>query len=144
MKLEAFGWWHIPAALQIEHELFHIQPWSEAQFWSELAMDDRRMFAAIEDGALIGYADIQLRSDEAEILSIGVRAMHQGKGVGFALLRSMMDVAVANGARRILLEARSGNDTAISLYERNGFSVVGHRKNYYAQGVDAVLMECHV
>ncbi len=144
MNLEPFGWWHIPAALQIEQELFHIQPWTAAQFWSELAAGDRRIFAAVEDGLLIGYADIQLRPDEAEILSIGVREAHQGRGIGYMLLRAMMDAAIASGARRILLEARSGNAHAILFYERNGFTIVGHRKNYYAAGVDAVLMECHV
>ena len=143
ISIEPFGWWHIPAVLEIEHDLFDIQPWSEAQFWSELAADDRAMFAAIDDGVLVGYADIVISNGEAEIMSIGVRRSLQGRGVGYALLRAMLVAADAGGARRVLLEVRAGNDSAISLYERNGFAVVGHRPNYYALGVDAVLMERH-
>lgn len=141
--IESFGWWHIPAATLIEQELFHIQPWSEAQFWSELAAEDRRLFAATEEADLVGYADISLGHQEAEILNLAVRASHQGKGIGYALLRAMLDAADSAGARRVLLEARTGNEVAIDLYRRNGFVVVGHRPNYYALGVDAVLMERH-
>lgn len=141
--IREFGWWHIPEATEIELELFDIQPWSEAQFWSELAADDRVMFAALDDGALAGYADIAIGEGEAEILNIAVRKTHQGKGVGYALLRAMLDAADGAGARRVLLEARTGNDVAIALYERNGFTVVGQRPNYYALGVHAVLMERH-
>ena len=139
-----FGWWHIPAALEIEQELFHIQPWSEAQFWSELAAGDRAMFAAVEGDELVGYADIAVSSQESEIMSVGVREAHQGKGIGYALLREMLAASDAAGAPRVLLEAKADNEKAIALYERNGFSIVGHRPNYYALGVDAVLMERHV
>lgn len=142
--IEQFGWWHIPAALEIEHELFHIQPWSEAQFWSELAAGDRAVFAATEADELVGYADIAVGSDESEIMSLGVRVSHQGRGIGYALLSEMLAASDAAGARRVLLEAKADNEKAIALYERNGFSVVGHRPNYYALGVDAVLMERHV
>lgn len=144
VTIEQFGWWHIPAALEIEHELFDIQPWSEAQFWSELAAGDRAMFAAIEGDELVGYADIAVGADESEIMSVGVREAHQGRGVGYSLLTAMLDASDAAGAKRVLLEAKTGNDKAIALYERNGFSIVGHRPNYYALGVDAVLMERHV
>lgn len=138
-----FAWWHIPAALEIEQELFQLQPWSEAQFWSELAAGDRVMLAAMEGDALVGYADIALGQPEAEIMSLGVRTAHQRRGIGSALLLAMLEAAQAAGAQRILLEARTGNDPAIRLYERHGFQVVGNRPNYYAPGVDAVLMERH-
>lgn len=138
-----FGWWHIPAALQLEQELFQLQPWSEAQFWSELAADDRVMLAAVEDGELVGYADIAVGHPDSEIMSLGVRKAHQRRGVGTALLLAMLEAAKTAGAQRILLEARTGNDPAIRLYERHKFHIVGSRPNYYAPGVDAVLMERH-
>lgn len=139
-----FGWWHIPVATGIERELFAIQPWGEAMFWGDLAADDRALFAATDDeGSLLGYADLALAAGEAEILNIAVRSSHQGRGIGHALLQAMLARAADAGAHRVLLEVREGNDVARSLYERNGFTVVGRRPNYYAAGVHAVLMERH-
>lgn len=141
--LQEFGWWHIPVALEIEQELFADQPWGEAMFWAELAADDRVLLAAVEDDALIGYADLALAPGEAEILNLAVRTPHQGHGIGTALMRAMLDAAQQHGARRVLLEVREGNEAAQHLYARNGFAVVGRRPNYYATGVHAVLMERH-
>ncbi len=139
-----FGWWHIPAATEIERELFSIQPWGEALFWADLAADDRVLFAAVdESGSLLGYADIAMSAGEAEILNIAVRTGQQGRGIGYALLQAMLEASAKAGAHRVLLEVREGNEVALSLYQRNGFSVVGRRPNYYAVGVHAVLMERH-
>ena len=121
--IEDFGWWHIPAAIRMEEDLFDIQPWSEAQFWSELAMADRRLFAATMNGELVGYADMRIGDDESEIHNIAVRADRQGQGIGHALLQAMLAAADDAGTPRILLEVRTGNDSAISLYERNGFQI---------------------
>ncbi len=139
-----FGWWHIPAATAIEVELFEIQPWSEAQFWSELAADDRMLFAALVDDELAGYADLRIAADEAEILNIAVQTSRQKQGIGTSLLMSMMAAARDAQVSKLLLEVRVGNDDAIALYERNGFRTVGQRPNYYALGVHALLMERHV
>lgn len=144
MRIEDFGWWNIPAALEIERLVFHVQPWSEAQFWSELAADNRYFIAALEDDRLVGYADLYLNAPEAEIQTIAVHPDAQGKGIGTELLTSMFAAAMAAACTRILLETRADNAPAISLYERHGFVMNGRRPNYYALGVDAVLMERHV
>ncbi len=142
-SIEPFGWWHIPTAVEIERELFAIQPWGEAMFWADLAADDRALFAAIDEGALVGYADLALAAGEAEILNIAVRTSHQGRRIGQNLLDAMLQAAVSVGTHRVLLEVREGNDVALGMYERNRFTVVGRRPNYYATGVHAVLMERH-
>lgn len=144
MRIEPFGWWHIPAALEVEREVFNVQPWSEAQFWSELAADNRFFIAAMADDLLIGYADLYINSPEAEIQTIAVRVTEQGKGVGTQLLTSLFAAALEHRCVRILLETRAGNAPAIALYEKHGFVINGRRPNYYALGVDAILMERHV
>lgn len=144
MRIEPFGWWHIPAALEVEREVFNVQPWSEAQFWSELAADNRFFIAAMADDLLIGYADLYINSPEAEIQTIAVRVTEQGKGVGTQLLTSLFAAALEHRCVRILLETRAGNAPAIALYEKHGFVISGRRPNYYALGVDAILMERHV
>ena len=144
MRIETFGWWDIPAALDIEHEFFHLQPWTEGQFWSELAADNRYFIAAMEDDVLIGYADLFINTPDAEVQTIAVRGSAQGRGVGTELLTSMLAAAIEHRCMRILLEVRADNARAIGLYEKHGFVVNGRRPDYYALGVDAVLMERHV
>ena len=144
MRIEDFGWWNIPAALEIERALFDTQPWTEAQFWSELAADNRVFLAALDADVLVGYADLYLNPPEAEIQTIAVRPDAQGRGIGTELLTAMFATALEHGCTRILLEVRADNAGAIALYEKHGFVVNGRRPDYYALGLDAVLMERHV
>ena len=142
--VEAFGWWHIPGVMELELELFPKSPWSEAQFWSELAADHRMLWVAIERDVIAGYAGITVDRFESQVMTIAVRASRQGQGLGSELMRRMLDASDVAGAPRVLLEVEVGNDSAISLYERFGFIRNGVRPNYYGLGVDAVLMERHV
>jgi ribosomal protein S18 acetylase RimI-like enzyme len=56
---------------------------------------------------------------------LGTRAAHQGKGVGSAVLREVLEPASAAGVPAYL---ESSNERNLSLYERNGFRVVGEIK----------------
>lgn len=78
---------------------------------------------------------------EAEILSLGVAPGKQQQGVGRALVAALADAAKAVGAARIFLEVDAGNEAAIALYRRAGFTQSGRRQGYYRDGADAVLMQ---
>ncbi|BDH58906.1 ribosomal protein S18-alanine N-acetyltransferase [Tsukamurella sp. PLM1] len=120
-------------------------PWPASSFTPER---HTRFFAARDtaaDGGLVGYAGIGLLGNsffpEAEVLTIGVDPEFQGRGVGYALLRTLLEVADARGGP-VFLEVRTDNDTARTLYERNGFATVGLRRNYYRpSGADAYTMK---
>ena len=56
-------------------------------------------------------------------------------------MESMIRLAEERGITMIHLEVRAGNETAIRLYERQGFVRDGLRKGYYIDPTeDAVLM----
>ncbi|WP_231707085.1 ribosomal protein S18-alanine N-acetyltransferase [Tsukamurella sputi] len=120
-------------------------PWPAPSFAPER---HTRFFAARDPEAgdrLVGYAGIGLLGNtffpESEVLTIGVDPEYQGRGVGFALLRTLLDEADRHGGA-VFLEVRTDNDTARTLYERNGFATVGVRKNYYRpSGADAYTMK---
>ena len=77
---------------------------------------------------------------EAEIHTIGVDPAHQGRGIGRALLRGLLAAADTLHAT-VFLEVRTDNDAARTLYETEGFVVVGLRRNYYRpSGADAYTM----
>ena len=55
---------------------------------------------------------------------MGVEEGHRGRGVGTALLRTLVGQAGAQGHRALSLSVEDGN-RARRLYERAGFTVVG-------------------
>jgi ribosomal protein S18 acetylase RimI-like enzyme len=59
--------------------------------------------------------------DGASIRMLGVAAQERGKGVGEALARACIDLARAEGARRVWLHTEPFMDAAHRLYARLGF-----------------------
>ena len=90
-------------------------------------------------GGLLGFALGWVVADELEILDVAVDVAARGRGHGATLLRELTMRAVERGARQAFLEVRATNQAAIRLYERAGFSRVGERRGYYADGEDAWL-----
>ncbi len=92
----------------------------------------------------IGFLLAQSAADEAEIVSIGVSAGFRRKGVGKALINSLLQFGGLKGAAKIFLEVAADNDGGIALYEATGFERVGMRRNYYKRRggiyVDALIL----
>lgn len=134
---------------RIEREAYEF-PWSLQNFASSIrAGHDAWLFeigptpgAAAVD--LCGYALLMWAPEEIHLLNITVAPALQGRGVGAAMLRWLLDDAVRRGARRMLLEVRPSNAVAISLYESRGFARIGLRRGYYpaagSRREDAIVM----
>ena len=139
VRLTRMRWWHVPAVMVLEGELFGAEAWSAAAYWSELAETaTRRYVVAVDGGEVVGYAGLAVFGDEAHVLTLGVAGAAQGRGLGGTLLR---DLLAAAGDRRVLLDVRADNEVAQRLYRRHGFVPVGRRRRYYRpSGVDAVVM----
>lgn len=76
-----------------------------------------------------------------DVTNVAVRRDRQREGIGNFLMESMIRLAEERGITMIHLEVRAGNETAIRLYERQGFVRDGLRKAYYTDPTeDAVLM----
>jgi ribosomal-protein-alanine N-acetyltransferase len=93
--------------------------------------------------APVGFAMAIALGEEAEIVSLGVLPDHRRYGIGSAILDAICGEARLRGAERVVLEMASDNAAASALYAGRGFTVVGHRRNYYrrAEGlVDALIL----
>jgi ribosomal-protein-alanine N-acetyltransferase len=91
--------------------------------------------------ALSGYIAARINADELHVNNIGVWPESRRRGVGGALLRSVLEAAARRGAQEAVLEVRASNLPAQRMYERFGFRVVGDRRNYYREPVeDAMIM----
>ena len=139
VPLTRMRWWHVPGVMELEDELFGAEAWSPAAYWNELAETATRHYVvALAGDQVLGYAGLAVYGDEAHVLTIGVAAAAQGRGLGTTLL---LDLLAAAGDRRVVLDVRADNEVAQRLYRRHGFVPVGRRRRYYQpSGMDAVVM----
>jgi [ribosomal protein S18]-alanine N-acetyltransferase len=148
-----------PRCAELERLLFPGEdPWSAEAFCEELRAGHAYLAARSGGGAgddtarrvgeagpvLVGYGGIAFVAGppraEAEIHTIGVDPAFQGRGIGRALLRGLLEVADSVGAT-VFLEVRTDNEPARALYESEGFATVGLRRRYYQpSGADAHTM----
>lgn len=79
-------------------------------------------FIALLDGQRAGLASYAVRGDECELVTI--RSLHEGRGVGRALLDAVCDAAVEAGCTRLWLITTNDNLRALELYQRWGMEIV--------------------
>ena len=88
-------------------------------------------------GFLLGVIE---RAYEARILILAVDERARSKGIGARLVKLFEERFMHRAIRRINLEVRVSNETAIKLYEKLGFEKRKILPRYYADGEDAYLM----
>lgn len=116
-------------------------PWPEGVFRDELAAENRIYLAADEDG-VVGFAGAMLVADEAHVTNLLVDPGWRRRGIGFELMKSLIEAAVEAGVRHLTLEVRSRNEAARALYARLGLAPVGIRMGYYGDD-DALILWAH-
>jgi putative acetyltransferase len=115
--------------------------------WLESHGPDSLSIVAEYDGKIIGSAGLHRypgRRAHAATLGMAVRDDYQGKGVGTALLRELIDAADNwLGLRRLELTVYTDNERAIRLYQRFGFETEGAHRGYALKAgvyADALVM----
>lgn len=75
------------------------------------------------------------------VVSIAVREQFRRRGIAKALMfEAMKKGTAAYEATECYLEVRVGNDSAVKLYERLGFTKTKRNYGYYLDGEDAWVM----
>lgn len=130
----------LPGVIRIDQASL-VPSWSE-NFWrGELLSAAGRYLTALSEGQVIGFAGAQLVLEEAHITTLAVDPACRRRGVGSSLLKRLLERLEGEGASRITLEVRAGNQAALQLYERAGFTRISRRAAYYQDtGEDAVVM----
>jgi ribosomal-protein-alanine N-acetyltransferase len=83
------------------------------------------------DAVIQAFGLVSVAAGESHILNICVAREYQRQGYGKLMLRKLLATAEEKGADFIYLEVRDSNEAAICLYDTEGFSRLGVRKNYY-------------
>ena len=138
--------------IEIERSWVHLSHWSVDAYrrllkdgsltTSLVAESDGLDPGARQSGRIVGFVIFHATESTAEIYNIAVERGHARLGVGSALMRSVIDLSLDNGARKVTLEVRKSNTGAIGFYRAFGFAITGERPRYYSNPVeDAFLME---
>lgn len=99
----------------------------------EKAMREQTFLVLVENGEILGYAcgtvDGAIGVGHLDILAVDPPA--QGKGFGRRLLRAIQEYFLSQGATHITFESLVDNETANSLYRKEGFHQVASHFNWF-------------
>jgi [ribosomal protein S18]-alanine N-acetyltransferase len=122
--------------------------WSIESYRRELDNDCSHFLAITVDrelepktNGIVGFGCFWAILDEAHITLLGIHPQYQGHGLGQLLLCSLLDRSQEIEMARATLEVRDSNQSAIHIYQKYGFQIVGRRKKYYQDtDEDGVIM----
>ena len=84
---------------------------------------------------LAGYIISKISYPETHILNLTVSSEFRNNGIGSSLIQLIINDARIRNSQDIILEVRSSNTIAQSLYKKLLFKQIGIRRDYY---------DCHV
>ena len=103
-----------------------------------------RMYVIEQDGLVVGYITTSIVLDEGEIQRIAVDKLHRKLGLGTVLVIDSLNRMREHGVKKVFLEVRSNNNSAIGLYTKCGFAPIATRRRYYKDGSDAIVMSMNL
>jgi predicted GNAT family N-acyltransferase len=101
--------------------------------WDEIDQRAYHVLAMSRDGSAVGTGRLSL---DCQIGRMAVAREWRGRGVGSAVLKTLLDFALKEGCRVVRLHAQTH---AIAFYERFGFESVG--EEFQEAGIPHRAME---
>ncbi|CAL5227441.1 g10406 [Coccomyxa viridis] len=114
--------------------------WSLGQLQAEFDLELSIILVSVSGAQVDGFVCGWHVSGELQVMLLAVSRNRQRQGIGTALLEKLLCIGKGLGNTSAYLELREGNETAMRLYGRAGFSEVGRRRRYYENGDTAILM----
>jgi len=135
----------LPVLVSMERVLFADSPWSMGQFKEEFkGVPNSRYFlvATNEADQIVGYAAVLVVAPgvEADVLTVAVLPDYARQGIATHFMNELEKWSKSKQALAMMLEVGVENAGAIALYEKLGYQTIATRKNYYGQGLDAIVM----
>ena len=130
---------YLDSLFELEKLCFSI-PWSKKLFENDISNKNAHYILAVLNGKVIGYCGLYKVLDEADITNIAVHPDFRRQGLAKRMLENIIEYCVVNKIDKITLEVRESNTSAINLYVKEGFKVVGERKNYYSDNRETAIL----
>ncbi|HEY2578735.1 MAG TPA: GNAT family N-acetyltransferase [Streptosporangiaceae bacterium] len=101
----------------------------EERWRDRLSIPGSRNFVVLLDGRPVGMASSvpDDRDGVAELISMWVSPAARGHGAGNRLMSAVEQWARQSGAHTLKLAVTEGNENAVALYRRSGFTDTGQR-----------------
>ena len=115
-------------------------PWSRKLFENDISNKNAHYVLAVLNDKIIGYCGLYKVLDEADITNIAVHPEFRRQGLAGRILQNIIEHCKLNKITKITLEVRESNISAINLYKKNAFKVVGERKNYYSDNHETAIL----
>ena len=116
------------------------EAWSQKQLLDAITRDDTIYLVAVKSEKIVGLCGVQNISGEGEITNVSVASYCRGEGIGYKMLKQLIERGKGIGIKDYTLEVRAGNKSAISLYERLGFKSEGVRPGFYDEPKDDAVI----
>jgi ribosomal-protein-alanine N-acetyltransferase len=146
MKVRLFEKEDLPEIVAIQAKNPRAAQWPDLEY-AQFAADPRGTILVTEletmtPPKVLGFAAFYRIIDEAELRNIAVDPAHYRQGVGRALVAEGRRRLLEAGAKRIFLEVRPSNKSALALYYSEGFGLHSQRKDYYRAPVEDAYVLC--
>lgn len=125
--------------VELEKNNIMVNTMSENQISVSLKDENYIVFKAVVEGEIVGFIMLN-KTDELNIDSVAVKKEFRNLGIATKLVKNAEEYAKENGIEVLSLEVAFKNITAFLLYQKLGFVERRTRKNYYANGDDAIEM----
>lgn len=123
----------------LEENNILVNSMSEEQIKIALNDENYIVLKAVVDNQIAGFIMLQ-KSDELNIDSVAVNKEFRNLGIATKLIQESEKIAKQLNISTLSLEVAYTNITAYLLYQKMGFVERRVRKNYYADGSDAIEM----
>ena len=140
MEIVTASIFDLNALRKLENESFDKDAWPLFDLIAVLTFPEVIRLKAVEDGQMAGFVagDPRPSNGWGWIATIAVDSRFRRRGIGRALLRAC---EAKLGVPRARLTVRISNQTAIAMYEKEGYATTEIWSKYYNDGEDGMVME---
>jgi phosphinothricin acetyltransferase len=122
---------------------------AEQRAWLAARSGALSVLVAVDGDEVVGFASLSPFRDRPAYAtsvedSVYIHRDHQGRGVGRALLGSVVDAARASGFHAVFARIVAGHEASIALHAGRGFEIVGTEREVgrkFGRWLDVVVMQ---
>ena len=132
---------NLEEVLKLSEAVFENESWNERQFTDALKNSRSIFFAAREHGDLLAFMLAEDLVDSVNLLLIATDKNFRNKNIASNLMLELEKITKNKKINKIWLDVKENNFSAINFYKKNNFENIYLRRNYYQNGISALIFE---